>query len=246
MSERDPNLEKIESDDSTSVVDVHGSVKREKGEPRAGMEPVSLWVNFAAAIVLMIAAGYAGGKYGGFQMDNIYAEANYVPAPRPAGPDDNGPEQQLTPEVWLAKGKKVYGNCAACHNAQGTGAVGVFPPLAGSEWAVGSTERFAVAVLKGLSGPITVMGQPYNNVMPPWEPAMNDKELAQVMSYVRSTWGNSASLVTEEMAAHARAKYAGQVGPWTEAKLLEIPEDAMLEGAEVSLDNPETWPNLQK
>lgn len=246
MEEQDPKLEGIDSDESASVVDVHGSVKREKGEPRAGLEPVSLWVYYVAAIVLMLGAGYSGGLYGGFRMDSIYAVEGYVAAPRPLGPGEQEGEKQMTPELWIAKGKKVFTNCAACHMANGLGAPGLYPPLAGSEWATGSTERMAVLILKGLAGPITVKGQPFNNVMQPWEPALSDVKLAQVMSFVRNSWGNSASIVTEEMAAAAREKYLGQVGPWSEAKLREVPEGTMLPGAEINRDDPETWLHLQK
>ncbi len=245
MSSKDPNLEKIDYEETTSVVDVHGSVRREKDEPRAGMEPVSHWVVFAGALVLMLGAGYLGAHNGGFDMDNTYAVRGYQAAPRPVGEGAAGAVQQLSPEVWLAKGKKVYNNCQACHNQAGVGVPGVFPPLVGSDWVTGSTERFAMALLKGLSGPIKVNGTPYNGVMPAWE-SLSDKEIAQVMSYVRNTWGNSGSLVTEAMVAAAREKHGGHVGAYTEALLLEVPEDAMLPGEAVDLENAETWPNLQK
>ncbi len=246
MSDHDPTLKNVESDDRTSVVDVHGSVKREKGDPKAGMEPVSLWVFYLAAIILMVGAGYGGSLYGGFGMEDLYTREGYVAAPRPGGPDGPGGVQQMSPEVWLDKGKKVYSNCAACHMANGLGSPGLFPPLAGSEWVNGSTERLAVAILKGLAGPITVKGTPFNNVMPPWEPALSDVQLAQVMSFVRSSWGNSGSIVTAEMAAAAREEYLGQTGPWSEGKLLEVPDGTNLPGEEVSLDDPATWVHLEK
>ena len=246
MSEHDPKLKNVESSESTSVVDVHGSVKREKSDPKAGMEPVSLWVFYLAAIILMIGAGYGGSLYGGFGMEDLYTSKGYVADARPRTGPGVGEAAQMSPELWMAKGKRVYANCAACHMANGLGSPGLFPPLAGSEWATGSTERLAVAILKGLAGPIKVKGTPYNSVMPPWESALSDVQLAQVMTFVRSSWGNSGSIVTKEMAAAAREKYLSQTGPWTEAKLLEVPDDTMLPGEPVSQDDPESWVNLEK
>lgn len=245
MSNEEPKPENIDYEEKTSVVDVHASVKREKAEPRAGMEPVSQWAVFAGALVLMLGAGYLGAYNGGFEMDNTFAVAGYEPAPRPLREGETGGAQQLSPEVWLAKGKKVYNNCQACHNQAGVGVPGVFPPLVGSEWVTGSTERLAMILLKGISGPIKVNGTPYNGIMPAWE-TLSDKDIAQVMSYVRANWGNDASLVTEEMVAQARETHGAHAGPYTEADLLEVAADAMLPGDEVNPDDPETWPNLEK
>ena len=248
MSEHDPKLKNVDSDDTMSVVEVHGSVKREKGDPKVGMEPVSLWVFYIAAIILMVGAGYGGSLYGGFGMEDLYIHEGYVSAPRPVGSDGSGEVQQMSPELWIAKGKKAYANCGACHMANGLGSPGIYPPLAGSEWVSGPTERIGVAILKGLAGPMTVKGQPYAGSvpMPPWEAALSDVQLAQVMSYIRNTWGNSGSIVTRGMAASVREKYLGQNGPWSEAKLLEIPDDAVLPGEEVTQDDPETWVHLEE
>jgi mono/diheme cytochrome c family protein len=243
MSSEDPR--NIDYEEKTSVVDVHASVQREKAEPRTGMEPVSQWVVFLGALILMVGAGYLGAYNGGFDMENIYAVPGYEQAPRPLGEGEARAEQQLSPELWLAKGKKVYNNCQACHNAAGVGVPGVFPPLVDSDWVTGSTERLAMILLKGLNGPIKVNGTPFNGVMPAWE-TLSDKDIAQVMSYVRNSWGNNGDLVTEAMVGSAREKYGSKAGAWTEADLLGVGADAMLPGEAVDPDNPETWPQLQK
>lgn len=101
-----------------------------------------------------------------------------------------------------------------CHQANGTGQAGTYPPLVNSEWVTGGTERLAMVILNGIQGPITVDGKSYNGLMTPWKDALNDKQMAQVMSYIRLGLGDNASqvdensgMVTEEMVAHARATH---------------------------------------
>jgi mono/diheme cytochrome c family protein len=120
-------------------------------------------------------------------------------------------------------GKKVFvSNCATCHQANGQGVPGQFPPLAGSEWVQGSEERIIRIVLNGLNGPITVEGHDYNNVMPGLGAVLKDEQIANVLSYIRSEWGNTAPEVQPETVAKVRADTASRAGPWTAAELLKI------------------------
>ena len=82
-----------------------------------------------------------------------------VPHPKKLGP--NGPGGEQTAELSQAdRGKKVFSaNCATCHQANGLGVTGQYPPLAGSEYVNGGTRRLGMIVLKGLQGPLTVKGQ---------------------------------------------------------------------------------------
>lgn len=98
----------------------------------------------------------------------------------------------------LAKGEQVYtANCASCHQANGEGMAGTFPPIAGSEQANGPAEEHIKIVLKGLSGPIKVKGTEYNGAMPPFA-QLSDEEIAAVVSYERSSWGNTGGAVTAD------------------------------------------------
>lgn len=120
-------------------------------------------------------------------------------------------------------GKSVYlANCAACHQANGGGVPGAFPPLAGSEWAVGSEERIIRIVLNGLQGPIKVSGHDFNNVMAPLGAVLKDEQIANVLSYVRQEWGNSAPEVLPETVAKVRADTASRNGYWTADELLKV------------------------
>lgn len=121
------------------------------------------------------------------------------------------------------RGKRVYMTaCFACHQANGLGLPGVYPPLAGSEWVSGTEERTIRAVLHGLSGPITVAGKEYNNVMAPLGAALNDSQIADVLSYVRQEWGNTGADVDSATVARIRAATADRKAPWTAPELLAI------------------------
>ncbi len=120
-------------------------------------------------------------------------------------------------------GKKVYAQiCVACHQATGQGIPGVFPPLAGSEWAVGSEERIILIVLHGVNGKITVSGKDYDNAMASLGSSLKDDQIANVLTYVRQEWGNNAPAVSPETVAKIRAETASRTSPWTAAELLRI------------------------
>ncbi len=121
-------------------------------------------------------------------------------------------------------GKKVFDTtCIACHQANGLGVPGQYPPLAGSSWVTGSEERIIRIVLHGLNGPITVEGKEYNNVMAPLGGALKDEQIANVISYVRASWGNTAAEVQPETVAKVRAESASRTSFWTAAELEKLP-----------------------
>lgn len=120
-------------------------------------------------------------------------------------------------------GKRVFtANCIACHQTTGLGVPGVYPPLAGSDWAQGPEERVIRIVLHGLSGPVKVGDKDFNNVMTPFGSILKDEQIAQVLSYVRSEWGNNAPAVTTEAVTKIRAETAARTGAWTAPELLSI------------------------
>lgn len=95
--------------------------------------------------------------------------------------------------------------CASCHQANGQGLPGAFPPLAGSPYVTHASAPIVDILLRGLDGPVTVGGQPFNGVMPSFATA-SDAELAAVISYVRGAFGNAADAVDEATVAHARER----------------------------------------
>lgn len=109
----------------------------------------------------------------------------------------------LTPHRVEA-GAKVYNlYCGACHQADGKGDGIRFPPLDGSEWVAGDIGWLIETVLNGREGTITVKGQSYVGVMPPLD-YLTDKQIAQVLSYVRVNFGDNASVVQAEEVRRVR------------------------------------------
>ena len=87
-------------------------------------------------------------------------------------------------------------------------------------------------VLKGLQGPVTVKGQQYGTaVMQPWDKTLTDKQIADVMTYERSEWGNTASPVTPEQIAALRKELASHTESFTEHDILGAPDEDIPGGA---------------
>ncbi len=129
---------------------------------------------------------------------------------------------QLTASVdpaVMKRGEAVYNRtCIACHQATGQGIDPVFPPLAGSEWVTKTPSVIVRNIVHGMAGPITVKGKVYNGMMPAVA-GVTDAEIADVTTFVRNSWGNSASSVSEEEVKAIKAKYADRKTPWTAEEL---------------------------
>jgi mono/diheme cytochrome c family protein len=103
-------------------------------------------------------------------------------------------------------GKAIYAaRCAACHQPTGAGLPGAFPPLAKNPNVTGAAKGPITSVVKGKTGAVTVNGTTYNSAMQAWRGAppalMTNAEIAAVLTYVRSSFGNKASAVTEAQVA---------------------------------------------
>lgn len=116
-------------------------------------------------------------------------------------------------------GPEVFATCTACHQATGLGLPNAFPPLAASEWVVGRAEVPIAIVLHGMQGEITVKGKKYNQIMMPWGTTFSDQEVANVVTYVRSQWGNKAPAVTAAQVAAVRTATKARNTQWTVAEL---------------------------
>jgi mono/diheme cytochrome c family protein len=106
----------------------------------------------------------------------------------------------------VERGKKVYDNtCLACHQVNGSGVPGMNPPLKKTKWVLGDKKTLINIVLKGMDEEIVVNDETYSNVMPAFT-SLSDKEVADVLTYVRNSFGNKASQVTEADVKKARGK----------------------------------------
>ena len=128
-------------------------------------------------------------------------------------------QEKPTPEA-LERGKAVYmKSCVACHMPTGQGLAPVFPPLDGSEWLQLDNKILVKIVLRGLQGPIKVKGQDFNGVMAPLADTLKDAEIADVLNYVRATYGKGGPLADEALVKAAREATKDQKQPFTAAEL---------------------------
>ena len=110
----------------------------------------------------------------------------------------------LTLADQVKAGEALFaGTCSVCHQANGQGLEGVFPPLAKSDFLLADAKRAIGVVLNGLQGKVTVNGKTYNSVMPPMS-QLNDDEVANILAYVRNSWGNQGGAVSAAEVAAVR------------------------------------------
>ncbi len=153
----------------------------------------------------------------------VAPEPGAAPAPAPAS------TETYDLVASIANGKNVYmQSCMACHQLTGAGVPGAFPPLIGTEYVTGDTRRLTAIVLKGIAGPLKVGNAVYATGMP--NPSLtfpvlaNDKNVADVLNYVRNNWGNKAEpIVTPDFVTKVRKEFEAKTDQWIEADLLNFP-----------------------
>jgi len=134
--------------------------------------------------------------YTGKTVDSVYLPEGGAIQTMPDEKDAKAPTAK-TLEERIAAGKVIFGqNCAACHQPTGLGIPDVFPPLAGSDFLMADKARSIRIVKKGLQGEVVVNGKKYNNVMPAM--SLSEEEIANVLSFVRNSWGNKGEAVTPD------------------------------------------------
>ncbi len=118
------------------------------------------------------------------------------------------------PKSDAEAGQAAYlANCAACHQPDGSGLAGAFPPLKGSDWLTSNTAETAIrAVLTGLSGPMKVSGKDYNGVMPAMS-HLSDADIAHILSYVNTGLNSGGATITAEQVAAVRTEIGAPKDP---------------------------------
>ena len=248
MNENSPAPERrvrqgMDYGETEDVQQVHAAIQREKREPLAGLEPLSLWLIAIYGLAIFFGGAYLGRYSGNFGGDGLDPFVGVSPQKKGShGPGDGGPAPELSP---VDRGKKIFSaNCAVCHQPNGLGAAGQgYPPLAGSEIVNGGSRRVGMIVLKGLQGPITVKGMQFGTaVMQPWEKTLNDAKIADVITYIRQEWGNKGGPVSAAQIAALRKELANHPDSFVEADLHAVPEDAELPGGEPAGAKPPEAP----
>ncbi|MGH7944552.1 MAG: c-type cytochrome, partial [Opitutaceae bacterium] len=162
--------------------------------------------------------------------DYLAGNFTFPEPPKTEAQKNYGPTRKLEGEAlrMYRIGKEVYlrdAHCATCHQANGQGMPGVYPPLAKSEW-LDDDERLIKLTLKGLWGPIEVAGQQYDPTrgVPPmmgFGEMLNDIELAAVLTYVRQSFGNDGELVTADAVRNVREATRERVNFYTTEEILK-------------------------
>lgn len=195
---------------------LHRAIVREPRDPLEGREPVPWWV-WAVAALSLFWGGWYLGRHGG----DFGTQAHIAYAMRVASVAEEAVEMEGDAVADpIAEGALIYARtCQACHQADGAGFAGAFPPIVGSEWVVGAPETLVRVILHGVQGPIRVAGQDFDGVMPGWEGQLSDAQVAAVASYIRQWDANDAGAIDAETVAAVRLADAGRTVPWTAEEL---------------------------
>jgi mono/diheme cytochrome c family protein len=199
-----------------SVERIHRAIRREPRDPIEGREPTPWFFTAAVALALFWGGWYLGHYGGEFGLATHVAFAARQPgiAAAAAGQAEAAVDDPVT------AGRNVYEkNCQGCHQGNGQGIAGAFPPLVGSEWVTGPAETLARILLHGLQGPVQVAGATYNGAMPAWKDVLKDGEIAAVATYIRQWKPNAAPPVPPELVASLRAAEASRTAAWTAQEL---------------------------
>jgi nitrite reductase (NO-forming) len=162
--------------------------------------------NKGALAILEVKGDPRVDMYSGKQQDEVYLSdrlSNLAPVSTAVQASKQG---TLTKAQQAEAGAILFkGTCSTCHQESGEGLPGVFPPLAKSDLLAATPLRAIEIVMNGLNGPVTVNGKQYNSVMPPMS-QLNDDEVANILTYVLSSWGNKGPAITAAQVAEVRAK----------------------------------------
>jgi mono/diheme cytochrome c family protein len=194
---------------SDRIIEMHAAAMREMSEPRDGIHPTPVAYIIACLFFAMWGGWYIGAYGGDWTADGLAETAAAAGVP------------VVTAQNPLELGAEIYNACMQCHQADGKGVAGSFPPLVGAEYVSGSPKRLAAILLNGIQGELRVNGQVYNSQMPAWKDSYNDEEIAAVATYIRNKFGANASPVDKATVEAVRKDVANR-GPWTEAALAEF------------------------
>ncbi len=205
------------SDATPNPVDPTPAHERENPEPHEQENFPSLLLLFLCSILVFVSALYLQRYSGNFD-PLVYNEEV-----QGAGSAAAGSAAVVDP---IAAGKRLFvNNCVTCHQANGQGLAGVYPPLAGSDWVNDGEEALVRILIHGMSGPVVVNGVTYNGAMPAFGPLgsnWKDDKIAHVLTYIRQEWGNKGAPVTKETVARIRAETAARTKAWTAPELAEF------------------------
>lgn len=195
--------------ESQEPIDQLQPLFREQPLRPEGGEAPPMWLWMTIFGVVLFGAYYLGSYVGDFS-----------PYPWLQQPERARVESAAASAEVSVDGAQIYSSrCASCHQANGQGVSGVFPPLDGTDWVTGDKGRIIRILLHGMQGAVEVQGVTYNGVMPAWGNQLSDEEIAAVITHVRQEWSNDATEVTADEVQRVRDATSGRVGAWTADEL---------------------------
>lgn len=187
-------------------------------EPTATRSTVPIWIFALTLVLIYLSAVYFDHHSGWFdpKVYSPYANAEELESYQP----------KSGAAAMLARGKQVYEQvCGLCHGTDGLGKPGTAPPLAGSEFVnAKGIQRLTHIPLTGVAGDIKVDGKDWNLSMAAMGAALSDSDLASVLTYIRSSWGNKAEAVTADDVAKVRAIVSKSPAAMSGDQLMKMPE----------------------
>jgi mono/diheme cytochrome c family protein len=189
-----------------------------EAEPTVTRSAAPMWIIVVTLTLLFFGGLYLDSRSGWFdaRVYSPYSSSETLEAFQP----------KSGAAVALARGKVLYENvCGICHNSDGTGKPGLAPALAGSEWVTTKGHnRLAYITLVGLTGPIKVAGKDWNLSMAAMGAALPDDDLAAVLTFIRTSWGNQAAPVTGDDIKAIRANLGKNLQPMTHDQIMQVAE----------------------
>jgi mono/diheme cytochrome c family protein len=188
-----------------------------EAEPAVTRSAAPMWI-IVVTLILLFSGGLYLDSHSGWFNPRVYAPYNSA--------DRLESFQPRSGTAGGAQGRKVYDAvCGICHGLDGAGKPGQAPPLAGSEWVTTKgINRLAHIPLEGVAGSIQVGGKEWNLNMAAMGAALSDADLAAVLTYLRTSWGNKAGEVTADDVKKIRDALGGQVQQLSGEQLQKLPE----------------------
>jgi len=189
------------------MVEVHSELNREKHPPTQGFLIAPLIFVFMFGCLIFVCSIQLAHSTNGFE---IHPPQEIVELS-----DEERESQRL--ERKYDSGKKIFSlRCASCHQSNGLGIATQYPPLAGSEWVSANPALITKIILKGLKGEITVKGEKYGTsaALNMAAVPIDDREIANVVTYVRQAWGNDFGELTTDEVATIRSDTVDQKDQW--------------------------------
>jgi len=218
MSEDSKNMNGLPDSEHFSdeeIVKSHVELSKNKHEPTKNFLIAPLVFVFVFGCLIFVCSIQLAHSTNSFQLHPPVEVVELTPEEKES--------QRL--ERKFSSGEKIFAaRCASCHQANGLGIAGQFPPLAGSEWVSADPGVITNIILKGLKGEILVKGEKYGTSAAVNMAAVpiSDREIANVSTYVRQAWGNSSDEVSEDFVKQVRADYTNKQDQWTGDELMSL------------------------